>query len=421
MQAPRIYHCMAPSRLSSSSLTCRRAARPCRLSSGVRRWRGASGGARSRWTARPARWAALPARHARLPCPALPASSASRQLLPGSPSGAAQPAGSASVHRLVAPWPAPPCLQIVDRESRQLALMIASTRRPVELDEAEQQVGDGGGLVVGWWGRRVGGWVLGGWGLHRVVGRGRQTGGSCWALRAVSLPGRQLTGLGPCCPACSAHALGASASLTCHAPPPLPQLLDERERHFLHTALLNYSRCLQTGDAYDLRVVFRVVQLWLRCGPVCGPMRPPSPGRQCCKGGREGRVQVGRTLLAGSPRTGRHTVMPGGVWVASPQAAMLRGVSPPANAFRSPFCCRALRTPPLLLQAGRRRRGESAGGGGLPAGALLQVPAPRLPGRLAHVGRWAGPASRLPVPRTRLSRGTVAMPRCPAPSALPGL
>lgn len=222
MQAPRIYHCMAPSRLSSSSLTCRRAARPCRLSSGVRRWRGASGGARSRWTARPARWAALPARHARLPCPALPASSASRQLLPGSPSGAAQPAGSASVHRLVAPWPAPPCLQIVDRESRQLALMIASTRRPVELDEAEQQVGDGGGLVVGWWGRRVGGWVLGGWGLHRVVGRGRQTGGSCWALRAVSLPGRQLTGLGPCCPACSAHALGASASLTCHAPPPPP-------------------------------------------------------------------------------------------------------------------------------------------------------------------------------------------------------
>ncbi|KAL4452130.1 hypothetical protein ABPG75_007792 [Micractinium tetrahymenae] len=72
--------------------------------------------------------------------------------------------------------------QIVDRESRQLALMIASTRRPVEMDEAEQR------------------------------------------------------------------------------------LLDERERQFLRTALANYSRCLQTGDGYDLRVVFRVVQLWLRLG-----------------------------------------------------------------------------------------------------------------------------------------------------------
>ncbi|PSC71129.1 serine threonine-kinase ATM isoform X1 [Micractinium conductrix] len=72
--------------------------------------------------------------------------------------------------------------QILDREARQLAHMITTTRRPVDMDEAEQR------------------------------------------------------------------------------------LLDEKERQFLHTALLNYTRCLASGDAYDLRVVFRIVQLWLRLG-----------------------------------------------------------------------------------------------------------------------------------------------------------
>jgi hypothetical protein len=41
-------------------------------------------------------------------------------------------------------------------------------------------------------------------------------------------------------------------------------MLDERERQFLKTALLNYTRCLCTGHRYDLQVVFRIVQLWLR-------------------------------------------------------------------------------------------------------------------------------------------------------------
>lgn len=72
--------------------------------------------------------------------------------------------------------------QVLDRDARQLAHTIASTRRPVEMDEAEQR------------------------------------------------------------------------------------LLDQNERQFLRTALLNYSRCLRTGDGYDLQVVFRVVQLWLRLG-----------------------------------------------------------------------------------------------------------------------------------------------------------
>jgi hypothetical protein len=40
--------------------------------------------------------------------------------------------------------------------------------------------------------------------------------------------------------------------------------MDTKERQFLKTALLNYTRCLCTGDGYDLRVVFRIVQLWLR-------------------------------------------------------------------------------------------------------------------------------------------------------------
>jgi len=54
--------------------------------------------------------------------------------------------------------------------------------------------------------------------------------------------------------------------------PPTPphtapmQLLDEKERQFLRVALSNYTRCLCTGDGYDLRVVFRIVQLWLRWG-----------------------------------------------------------------------------------------------------------------------------------------------------------
>lgn len=42
------------------------------------------------------------------------------------------------------------------------------------------------------------------------------------------------------------------------------QRLDENEREFLRVALHNYTRCLCTGDGYDLRVVFRIVQLWLR-------------------------------------------------------------------------------------------------------------------------------------------------------------
>lgn len=47
-------------------------------------------------------------------------------------------------------------------------------------------------------------------------------------------------------------------------PPPPPQLMDQKEREFLRAALANYTRCLCTGDGYDLRVVFRIVQLWLR-------------------------------------------------------------------------------------------------------------------------------------------------------------
>lgn len=40
--------------------------------------------------------------------------------------------------------------------------------------------------------------------------------------------------------------------------------MDQKEREFLRAALANYTRCLCTGDGYDLRVVFRIVQLWLR-------------------------------------------------------------------------------------------------------------------------------------------------------------
>ena len=49
-----------------------------------------------------------------------------------------------------------------------------------------------------------------------------------------------------------------------HSQPPCPQTLDKKEQQFLRTALLNYTACLRAGDGYDLRVVFRLVQLWLR-------------------------------------------------------------------------------------------------------------------------------------------------------------
>lgn len=71
----------------------------------------------------------------------------------------------------------------------------------------------------------------------------------------------------------------------------------------------------------------------------------------------------------------------------------------------------------LALQAGGRRRGEPAGGRGLQAGALLQVPAPGLPGGLAHVGRCAAPASRAGLPvfvRVPSGTGAGAAPRCAA-------
>ena len=48
---------------------------------------------------------------------------------------------------------------------------------------------------------------------------------------------------------------------------PPPQLLDAKEQQFLKTALLNYTRCLGQGGGYDLQVIFRLVQLWLRCAP----------------------------------------------------------------------------------------------------------------------------------------------------------
>ena len=75
--------------------------------------------------------------------------------------------------------------------------------------------------------------------------------------------------------------------LPTHPPiPPHTQLLDEKERQFLTTALRNYTRCLVTGDGYDLRVVFRIVQLWLRRARVgvrwwyqrAGVMAAPPPG-----------------------------------------------------------------------------------------------------------------------------------------------
>ena len=61
--------------------------------------------------------------------------------------------------------------QFLDEESRVLAHMILTTRRPVDMDEAEQQVRKGGGWVGGW-----GGWVGGvggggGGGLRGKEGR----------------------------------------------------------------------------------------------------------------------------------------------------------------------------------------------------------------------------------------------------------
>jgi hypothetical protein len=47
--------------------------------------------------------------------------------------------------------------QFLDKESRVLAHMILTTRRPVDMDEAEQQVSQGG----------LGGSVRGGWGAGR--------------------------------------------------------------------------------------------------------------------------------------------------------------------------------------------------------------------------------------------------------------
>lgn len=59
--------------------------------------------------------------------------------------------------------------------------------------------------------------------------------------------------------------LHASQPSSSRASPLRPiQRLDENEREFLRVALHNYTRCLCTGDGYDLRVVFRIVQLWLR-------------------------------------------------------------------------------------------------------------------------------------------------------------
>lgn len=56
--------------------------------------------------------------------------------------------------------------------------------------------------------------------------------------------------------------------------------MDTKERQFLKTALLNYTRCLCTGDGYDLRVVFRIVQLWLRW--VAGWLGGPDGDRRTC-------------------------------------------------------------------------------------------------------------------------------------------
>jgi hypothetical protein len=81
------------------------------------------------------------------------------------------------------------------------------------------------------------------------------------------------------------------------------RLLDEKERHFLRTALINYRACLATGDGYDLRVAFRIVQLWLRWEAGGGRRCNRRSRRPSGLGGEHGRrtcVEQGRS---------RHTLL----------------------------------------------------------------------------------------------------------------
>lgn len=281
-------------------------------------------------------------------------------------------------------WPLSLPPQIVDRESRQLALMIASTRRPVELDEAEQQVGRGG---VEW-----GGWQRLGWG-QRVCGHWKLRPGCVATPMGCARPppldplvahrSRSIAGAPPTPPPTPPPAAGrAGAAVSAHRAAQLQPLPADRRR-------VRPARCLPRGAA--------LAQVWLRTQPLQhGPLRRWSRGlvelQSCLWGTWRTNSRSGRAVM---PRR-LHDDHRWPCWLAP---------CPMASCLWPPRLWPALPRLPLPgPQAGCRRRCQPAGGRCLPAGALLQVPAPGLPGGLAHVGGWAGrragPASRAVTPAT---------------------
>ena len=171
------------------------------------------------------------------------------------------------------------------------------------------------------------------------------------------------------------------------------QLLDEKERQFLHTALLNYTRCLASGDAYDLRVVFRIVQLWLRWAAV-GMLQWYRSGKGWACDIHTLRGGAGRRRYErGAPRPsssgiGSRIGSSGGIGGGGGGSCRLATDHP---------CSHPLPHAPRTPQAGPGPRGEPPGGCRLPQRALTQVPAAGLPSGVAHVGRWGRGTAALPL------------------------